>query len=169
MEGIAELGINPPILLAQIFNFTVLLILLRLVAYKPVMRMLDERSRRVQESIEQAEAIKEQSASTGEEIKKRLEAASREGQERITRAIQAGEEVKLKAQEDARKQAETLVSRARADIQQERDEAITEIRKEFADLTIMAAEKVIDRSLDKKAHRELIDKVLAESSGLKEK
>jgi F-type H+-transporting ATPase subunit b len=46
----------------------------------------------------------------------------------------------------------------------ERDEAIAEIRRQFADLTISAAEKVIGQSLDKKAHERLIDEVLAESS-----
>jgi len=52
------LGINLPTLLAQIINFAILLGLLYLVAYKPIMRMLDERSRRVKESIEQTELIK---------------------------------------------------------------------------------------------------------------
>ncbi len=77
--------------------------------------------------------------------------------------MKAGEEVKQKAQADAKKEAEALIGRARAEIQQERDEAIGEVRREFADLTIKAAGKVIDRSLDKKQHRELIDKVLEES------
>ena len=54
MEGI---GINLPILLAQVINFVILLVLLYLVAYKPLMRMLDERSQRVKESMEQAEQI----------------------------------------------------------------------------------------------------------------
>ena len=167
MGGLADLGINLPTLVAQIVNFVILFGLLYLVAYKPIMRMLDERSRRIKESVEQAEAVKEQAASAEDEIKKQLEAASREGQERIARAARSGEEVKQKAQEEARQEAEALIARARTDIHRERDEAIGELRKEFADLTILAAEKVIDRSLDKKAHRELIDKVLEESSTLK--
>ena len=169
MGGLADLGINLPTLVAQIVNFVVLFGLLYLVAYKPVMRMLDERSRKIKESMEQAEAVKEQTAGAEEEIKKQLEVAGREGQERIARAVKSGEEVKQKAQEEARQEAETLIVRARSDIKRERDEAITELRKEFADLTILAAEKVIDRSLDKKTHRHLIDKVLEESSTLKEK
>jgi F-type H+-transporting ATPase subunit b len=167
MGGIAELGFNLPTLIAQIVNFIVLLTILYFAAYKPVMRLLDERSRRVKESMEQADNLREQTAQTEEQIKQQLEAAGREGQERISRAIQAGEEVKQKAKDDAKREAELLMNRARAEIQRERDEAITELRKEFADLTIQAAEKVIDRSLDRKAHRELIEKVLAESAGLK--
>jgi len=161
------LGISLPTLLTQVVTFIILLVILRLVAYKPIMRMLDERSRRIRESMEQAEAIREQSARAGEEVKKQLEAASREGQERIARAVKAGEEVKQKAQEEARQGAEALLNRARAEIKQERNEAIDAVRREFADLTIMAAGKVISRSLDKEGHRELIEKVLEESSTLK--
>ncbi|MFC2066215.1 F0F1 ATP synthase subunit B [Chloroflexota bacterium] len=167
MDGIAELGVNLPVLLTQIVQFVVLFGLLYLFAYKPIMGMLDKRSQAIKESTEQAEAVKEQTAHAEEEMKKQLEAAGKEGQERIARAVRVGEEVKQKAQEDAKKEAEALIVRARADIQRERDEAIGELRKEFADLTILAAGKVIDRSLDKEAHRQLIDKVLEESSTLK--
>ena len=167
MGGLADLGINLPVLVAQIINVAILLGLLYLVAYKPIMRVLDERSRKVKESMEQTDAIKEQATHAEEEVKKQLEAASREGQERIVQAVQIGEEVKQKAQQEARQEAETLIARARTEIQRERDEAIDELRREFADLTILAAGKVIDRSLDKKAHRQLIDKVLKESTTLK--
>ena len=164
MEG---LGISLPALLAQIVNFAILFGLLYLVAYKPIMKMLDERSRKIKECMEQTESIKEQAASAEEEIRKQLEAASREGQGRIARAVQIGEEVKQRAKQEAGQEAEVLIARARTEIQRERDEAIGELRKEFADLTILTAEKVIDRSLDKEAHRQLIDKVLEESSTLR--
>jgi F-type H+-transporting ATPase subunit b len=160
-EGI---GINGPLLLTQIVTFIILLLLLRVVAYKPIMRMLDERSNKVKESIEQAEAVQAQSAQAEEQLRKQLEEAGRESQERIARAVKAGEEVKQRAQEDAKKDAEALITRARAEIQQERDEAVQEVRREFADLTVLAAGKVIERSLDKEAHRDLIEKVLEESS-----
>ena len=166
LEALAELGVNLPVLLTQIVQFVVLLGLLYLVAYKPIMGMLDKRSQALKESMEQAEAVKEQTAHAEEEIKKQLEAAGKEGQERVARAMRVGEEVKQKAQEEAKKEAEALIVRARTDIQRERDEAIGELRKEFAGLTILAAEKVIDRSLDKETHRQLIDKVLEESSTL---
>jgi F-type H+-transporting ATPase subunit b len=161
-------GLNLPLLITQLVTFVILLVLLRIVAYKPIMRMLDERSRKVKESIEQAEAVQTQSAQTEAELKKRLEEAGKESQERIARAVKAGEEVKQRAQEDAKKEAEALITRARTEIQRERDEAVQEVRREFADLTVLAAGKVIERSLDKEAHRELIEKVLEESSTQKE-
>ncbi len=164
MEG---LGISLPTLLAQIVNFTILLGLLYLVAYKPIMRMLDERSQKIKESMEQTESIKEQAMHAEEEVKKQLDTAAKEGQEVIARAVRTGEETRQKAQQEAKQDAEVLIIRARTEIQRERDEAIDELRKEVADLTILAAGKVIDQSLDREAHRQLIDKVLEESTTLK--
>ena len=69
-EGLASLGINVSTLVAQVVNFSILLLLLYLVAYKPLMRMFDERSRKVKERIEQAEHIKERAAKADEEVSK---------------------------------------------------------------------------------------------------
>lgn len=167
MGGIASLGISLPTLIAQVVNFVILFGLLYLVAYRPIMRMLDERSRKIKESMEQTEFIKEQAARAEEEAKKRIEAAGREGQEVVARALRTGEELQQKSEQEARQEAETLLGRARLEIQRERDGAIDELRKAFADLTIKAAEKVIDRSLDKEAHRQIIDKALEESTTFK--
>ncbi len=167
MGGLANLGINLSTLIAQVVNFTILFGLLYLVAYKPLMRIFDERSRRVKESIEQAEDIKQQAASAEEDTKKRIEEVGRKGQEIIAKALSDGEEVRRQAREGAGVEAEAIIAKARVEIQRERDEVIDELHKEFAELTIMAAGKIIDRSLDKEAHRQLIDNVLKESSTFK--
>ena len=164
-----ELGFNLATLLTQVVTFIILLIILRFVAYKPLMRMLDERSNRVKDSMDQTESIKEQAARAEEETKKQIEAASKEGQEMVAQAVRTGEDIRQKAQQEAKPEAEVLITKARLEIQRERDEAIGELRKEFADLTIAAAEKVIEQSLDKEAHRKLIDKVLEESETLRKK
>jgi len=169
MGGIEELGVNGSTLIAQVINFGILFLLLYLVAYRPIMRMFDERSKKIKDSVDQAEYIKEQVARTEEEAEKRIEAATKEGQEMVARAVKTGEEVRQKAGVDAKAEAEVLIQRARTEIQRERDEAIDDVRKAFADLTVQAAEKVINRSLDKEAHREIIEKVLEESTTFKQK
>ena len=172
MEGILKLilnlGISLPTLLTQVGTFFILFGLLYLFAYKPVMKMLDERSQKIKESMEQTEHIKEQAAHAEEEVKRQIEATSKEGQEVIARAVRTGEEIRQQAQQGAKEDAETLIARARLEIQRERDEVVGELRNEFADLTILAAEKVIDRSLDKEAHHQLIAKTLEESTTLKQ-
>jgi len=160
------LGINLPQLIAQIVSFLVLFGLLYFFAYKPILRMFDERSQRIKESVEQAEKVKEEAAAAEEENRKKLETAAKEGQEAIARAMRAGDEARQRAQQEAQVEAAGLVEKARQEIQRERDEVIGELRQEFADLAVAAAEKVIEKSLDKEAHRELIEKVLDESTGL---
>ena len=161
------LGINGWLLAAQIVNFLILLLILYFFAYKPVMKMLDERSRKIRESMDEVQKVKEQAAQTEEEFKKKIDAASKEGQEVIARAMRTGEEARQRAQLEAKQEAQGLVEKARVEIQRERDETISELRQEFADLTVVAAEKVIGQSLDKNAHRQIIDQVLDESAALK--
>ncbi len=167
-DAIAKLGINGANLLAQVINFGVLFVLLYLLAYKPILKMLDERAKRIKDSIEQTEMVRDQAARAEEESRRRIEAGIKEGQELISKATKAADEVRQDGQRKAQEEAQALVARARSDIQRERDEAVGALRQEFADLTIMAAEKVIDRSLDKKAHRDVIDKVLDEATTLKQ-
>ena len=166
-DGLGSLGYNTSTLLAQIINFVILFALLYFVAYKPIMRMFDERSKRVKESMEQTEYIKEQAELAEKETAKRIQQASKEGQKIIQKAEQAGEEARQKVREEASIEAERLVARAQVEIQRERDEAMADLRSQFADLTVLAAGKVIDRTLDKKEHKKLIEKTLEESSGLK--
>lgn len=163
----SALGINLPVFISQIIAFLILFGLLILVAYKPMLKMLDERSKRIKESLEQAEAVKEQSMHAEEEVKKQIQVASQQGQEIITRATQTSDEIRAKAQDLAKQDAEALIERARQAIKAERDEAIDDLRQEFADLTIFAAGKVIGETLDKESHKELINKVLKESQTLK--
>lgn len=163
MEALETLGINLPGLIAQLVNFTLLLVLLYLIAYKPVLRMLDQRSERIRQSMEQAEEIRQQAARTQVEFEARIEQARQESQNIVNQAIQTGERLREEARATARQDAEDIVVRARAEIQGERSLAVAELRREFAELSILAAEKVIGQALDRAAHRRLIDEVLAES------
>lgn len=161
------LGISIPGVIAQMVNFSLLLALLYVVLYKPVLKMLDQRSARIKESMEQAEAIKEETARTEQRVKAQLETASKEGQAIIAQAAQIGERLKEEAKQEARKETETILARARAEIQRESEAATERLRREFADLAILAAEKVISKSLDKAAHKALIDEVLEKAASLR--
>ena len=162
-----ELGISWQGLLGQIINFVLLLALLYFIGYKPIRKMLDERSKRIKEGVDQAELAKEAAARAEEEVQIRLDEARKEGQLILAQASEMGERLKAEAREEARREAEALIARARAEIGMERDEAIDKLRQEFADLAILAAEKVIKETLDKERHRRLIQEVLEESSNLR--
>jgi len=163
---VGELGINVSFLLAQLVNFIILLILLRLVAYKPIMKMIDQRSNRIKESMDEVESVKKRAEEADSDAAKRIEEASHEGQKIIKQAMEAGEAAKTKAKQEAREEAQALIEKAKVEIQRERNEAVEELRKEVSDLAIMAAGKVISRTMDKEAHRKVIDDILREAPGL---
>ena len=162
--GITDIGINLPVLVAQVVNFTFLLIVLRLLVYKPVLKMLDERRERIREGLSAAERGREQAAEANLAAQAQIDTARREGQVIVAGAQQVAQRLQEEAREQAQKQQEAILQRARAEIQMERDAAIAQLRAEFADLTIQAAEKVIGQSLDRTAHQRLIEQALAESS-----
>jgi len=162
------IGINLPLLIAFTVNFILLFVILSLAAYKPIVKMLNDRQAKIAESMEQAEKIRQETAHSEEEIKAHLENARKEGQAVIAQATQIGERIKEEAKDNARQEAESLIAKARTEIQLERDKTVEELRAEFADIAILAAEKVIKETVDKKKHRKLIDEVLKESTTFKQ-
>ena len=160
----SELGLNIPVLVAQLVNFFLLLVLLRLFLYRPILDMLDRRAQRIREGLEAADQSKEQAARAEQDVAQQLAESRQQGQALIAQAQESASRIQDEARNQARREGEALLERARSEIQLERDQAIAELRKEFADLTVSAAEKVISQSLDRQAHRKLIDDVLAESA-----
>jgi len=162
------LGINLPLLVAFVINFVILFGLLGLVLYKPVMKMLDERSKKIKEGMEQAEATKAEYVRAEEEVKKLISKAREDGQALVSQATQIGERLKEEAREGARKEAQVIVDRTRAELEEERDRIIDDLRREFVDISISAAERVIKETLDKERHRKLIEETLEESATFRE-
>ncbi len=161
--GIGALGFNVPALIAQLINFTLLLVVFRLLLYKPLLRIFDDRRQRIQEGLKASDEAKRRLAETEQEVAKELEKARTEGQSQIAQAQQISARIQEEARQQAREEGEKLLERARGEIQLERDAAIASIRSEFADLTITAAERVIKEELDANKHRKLIEEVLAEA------
>lgn len=155
-----QLGINLPGLIAQIVNFAVLLIILRMLLYKPILRMLDQRKERIREGLSSADRAAERAVEAEAEVQQQLAAGRAEGQALIAQAQQIAERLREERRSQAETEAQALLERARGEIRLERDAAIAQFRREFADLTITAAEKVIGQSLDRQAHQQLIDQTL---------
>lgn len=164
VSGLKALGINLPSLLAQIINFAILLIVLRMVAYKPLLKVMDERRNRIQQGLADADEAKRRLSQTEQEIQAEIARARQEGQALVAQAQQVSARIQEEARVQAQQEGEQLLARARSEIAMERDAAISELRREFADLTIIAAERVVRRSLDRQAHRQLIEETLAEAS-----
>lgn len=162
------LGLDLPTFIGQLVSFLILLGLLIYVGYKPIRKMLDERANRIEESMEQAEATKQEYERAKVAVQEQISKARQEGQAVIGQATQIGDRLKEEARGEARKEAQTIVDRTRVDLERERDKAIDDLRREFVDTAILAAEKVISETLDKEKHRKLIEQALEESTTFRE-
>uniref|UniRef100_A0A7C1F7J6 ATP synthase subunit b n=1 Tax=Ammonifex degensii TaxID=42838 RepID=A0A7C1F7J6_9THEO len=153
-------------LITQIIHFLLLLILLRLVAYKPILKVLEERQKYVASNIEQAERQR----ADAEKIKADLEAEMRrtreEAQKVIERATKASEEQAHAIIEAAKEEAARLKEGALAEIEREKEKALTELKDQVANLALLVAGKVIRDGLTIDAQHKLVQDAISEVKNL---
>ena len=159
-----KLGLNLVGLIVQFINFGVLLFILWRFVLPPVQRMLDERRRRIQESLEAAERMRAQAQDADRRVQEQIEEARREARGIVEQAQGIANRIQEEARTQAQADIDQMRARAVADIELQRDSAIASLRREFTDITITAAERVIRQSLDRNAHQRLIQEVLTEST-----
>ena len=160
MDG---LGINLAGLITHFISFGLLLGLLIVLFYRPLQRVLDERRRRIEEGLTASERAQEAAEEARAEARAEIQQGREEAQRLIAQAQELSQRIEAEARENAARQTDTLIERARTEIEQERDRAVQQLRAEFGDMAIAAAERVIGQSLDRDDHQRLIQEVLADS------
>ena len=161
------LGIHFPSLAIYLVNFLIVLILLYMFAYKPILKLMDQRADRIRESLEAADKAREDAASSQDAIQEQITEARREGQRIMDQTREAAERYRTEEMDKARQEAEAFGARAKAALQRELDNSLQHVRSSFGDLAITAAERVIRSSLDRTAHEALISQVLEEGESLR--
>ena len=164
VEGISKLGINIPGLIAQLVNFLILLVVLKIFLWGPILKVLDERKRRIEEGLNRAEHAASDALATEEEARKVIEEARAEARAQTLRSQESAAKLREELEEKARQEADQIIERAREEIRLEKEQVVQQLQSQFADLTIRAAERVISQSIDQSAHQRLIDEVLTESN-----
>ena len=142
--------------------FGITLYLLNKLAFPRIAAALDKRRLAIEESIQAAQRAKQEADELLEEYRARLREAREQAEDIVARARKAAENVADETKVQATKQREELLAGARRDIEHETRRALDELRKEVADLTVMATEKITRKSLDDDDHRRLIEEALSE-------
>ena len=142
--------------------FFVTLFILRKFAFPRIAEGLDKRRKAIEDSIEASERARREADQLLEEYRERLREAREQAEEIVGRARRAGETLEAEAKEESKKLREEMMADTRREIERETRRAIDEIRREVADLTVAATEKVIRKSLDDDEHRRLIDEAVDE-------
>ncbi len=142
--------------------FGISYLILRKAAFPRNADALDKRRRAIEESIDHAEQTKREADELLEEYRARLAEAREQAEDITARAQKAAANHEEQAKIEARQYRDDLMETTRRDIQNETRRAVDEIRKEVADLTVLATEKVTRKSLDDEDHRRLIEEALSE-------
>jgi F-type H+-transporting ATPase subunit b len=142
--------------------FLVALFVLRKYAWPAITEALDKRQRAIEESIETAERARAEAAALLEEYRERLKEARVQAEEIVARARKSGEAAERQSLDAAKQLREEQLEQARKDIQAETQRALQEIRKEVADLTVAATERVTRKSLNEDDQRRLVEEALSE-------
>jgi F-type H+-transporting ATPase subunit b len=161
------LGINLGLLVSQLVNFTLLAVLLYFVAYKPILRMLDERSARIKKGLEDAETASKRAAEMEQEFEKRMAEARKEGQEIIAQSTQMSEKARQDILEKASEESRARIEKAKEEIARERELAMADLRQQVAELSLAISERVIGETMDEQAQRRLVAEFLEQTEELK--
>ncbi len=142
--------------------FVIALLLLRKFAFPPISAALEKRQKAIDESIDSAQRTREEAEALLAQYRERLAEAREQSDEILARARDAAAGHEREAHDQAHRIAEEAARRAERDIDAATRRALQEIRKEVADLTILATEKVTRKSLDESDQRRLVEEALGE-------
>jgi len=160
--------INGGVIIWTVVIFIILLALLYRLGYPELLKMVEERERRIQKQLEDAERANAEAQRLLEEHKKQIAAAHNQAQEILSKAKTVSQKERETLLAKAREEYDALLNRARKDIDAEKEKAIQALRREAVDLSIAAASRVIEANLDTDANRKLVTEFL-ESLGKAEK
>ena len=153
--------INTGVIFWTLVVFGVLFVLLWRLAWPTILKSVEERERKIQRQLDEAEKNRVESARLLEEHKKLVQGARAEAQELIARAKQVAEKEREALLASARREHDELLQRARKDIDAEKQKALVALRQEAVDLALAAATRLVEQRLDAEGHRRLVTDYLA--------
>jgi len=151
------LEINPGLIVWTIITFIILLVILRAMAWKPLLHALSAREEKIRTALQQSEAAQLEAQRLLEENKRQLALAEGQSQQIIKEGREMGERIKAEVVEKANASSRHMIEQAKDEIRREKEAALTELRTEVADLAILAAGKILDANLDTPKQRQLVD------------
>jgi F-type H+-transporting ATPase subunit b len=151
---------NPGLILWTIITFILLVIVLRLFAWKPLLEALKKREDTVRDSLKKAEEARADAERLIEENRRQLARAEQEGKRILNESRTLAQQLQKDLTEKAQEQSRKMIEQARAEICRDKDAALKQLRGEVASLALGAAEKILNETLDEAKHRRIIDTYL---------
>ena len=159
-EIINTFHIDWKLIIAQLVNFTIVLFVLYKFAYGPILKMMNERSDKIEKGLKDAEGAQKKLAEIAEKEKEVLVEARKQAQEIVAKAEAVAVKSKDEIIADSKAQAAKILEDAAKKIEQEKNQMLTEVKMQVAELVVAATGKIIDGKIDGEKDRELIEKAI---------
>jgi F-type H+-transporting ATPase subunit b len=156
-------GVNLPSLLFYLLFFGVILWILRRYLFKPVLGTIESRQQKINQSLDEAQEALASVKANRLKAEKLLDDASAEAREIINRAERLATDIHEDARREAKIEADLMVTKARVEIDREREAAIKDLRREAVDLALVAASRVIGENLSDDRSRKLAEEAVKQA------
>lgn len=159
MELLSKLGIDWRLLIAQLINFLILLFVLYKFLYKPVLKMLQDRTTRIENSLADAQRIEKEIKQTEEDRLNKMAEARKEAQKIIEEAKSEAEKVKHELLSSAQKESSDIVEAGKQQLKNQQESLMKEAQKSIATLVVDATRQILGEVVDEK-----VDKAINEAT-----
>ena len=161
MENLIEtFHIDLKLLIAQVINFAIVFCILYFFALKPLMKVMRDRTKKIEKSMDDAHKIEEKLSRTDEEYSKAISKAKKEANIIMEKAGAQAEDRKKEMVIKAKEEIGQIINQEKANMQAEKAKTLKEIKREVADLVVVSVEKVLEKKLDSKKDEELIRRMV---------
>lgn len=152
---------EPGLMIWTLVSFFLLLVLLAKLVYPLILKGLKKREETIQQQLEEARKTKQAAEQLLEEYRRQLAEARSEAQKVINEGKELGENLRKEIIQKAQQESNQIVKRAQEEIELQKQKALLELQEKIADLSIMAASKVIHKSLNTDDHRRLVEEYVS--------
>jgi F-type H+-transporting ATPase subunit b len=162
--GGSLLDVNPGLIVWTLITFILLLVILKKVAWKPILAALDNREKGIEESLNRAEKAKEEAQKILDENRASLSKAEEESKKIIDQSRSYADDLKEQMLKLSKEQAQKLIDDATAEIERKKQSAFEELRNQIAEISVTAAEKIMKENIDAEKNKQLVTRYLKEIS-----
>ena len=159
-ELLSSLGLNLKLFIPQVINFCIVLFVLYRFAYKPVLKMLDERTEKIESGLAAAETSQKKLEDIVYKEKEVILGAKKQAKEIIEKAQAQAQTQREELISIAREESEKMISKAEKSIEDQKNKMVNEAKGEIAALVSLAVEKVINEKMDQKMDAKIIADVI---------
>ena len=157
---------EPGLIIWTLISFFILLILLKKVAFPPILQGMKKREETIKQQLDEAQKTKKEAETLMEDYKRQLAEARSEAQKIINEGKSLGENMRKEIVQKAQAESNQIVKRAQEEIELQKQKAILELQEKIADLSIMAATKIINKSLNTEDNRRLVEEYVSKVGDL---